>query len=257
MIRIERMETDSKEWGKWLEKCGTESKKLTCSEDVDDKLYREQKALLTDEDGLFHGKCACCECSIGSQYGDIEHFRPKKALRHEDDNTPVKVKDQTGREKDHPGYYWLAYDLNNLLPSCQICNQPGTKSGEKTGKRNCFPLKNEAARVSGPEEDLNREEPLLINPLHEDRSAHPEVQSNGELKGLTDRGDACIEIFHLNLGGRKASQRVTATRELEMLSLEQCPHFCRDRMAVGKGIDSSMKLNVGLESFTSLLLAEI
>jgi hypothetical protein len=45
-------------------------------------------------------KCAYCEASTSVvAHGDVEHFRPK-AL-----------------------YWWLAYDFDNYLFSCQICNQ--------------------------------------------------------------------------------------------------------------------------------------
>lgn len=57
---------------------------------------------------LFHGKCAYCE----SRYDitgpvDIEHYRPKGEVEGE----------------SHDGYWWLAGDWDNLLPSCLDCNR--------------------------------------------------------------------------------------------------------------------------------------
>ena len=58
---------------------------------------------------LFHDKCAYCEGkSIGQADWDVEHFRPKGSVAERD---------------DHPGYYWLAYEWENLYPSCKHCNQ--------------------------------------------------------------------------------------------------------------------------------------
>ena len=58
---------------------------------------------------LFEQKCAYCETKIGVNADwDVEHYRPKG-----------RVTENTA----HPGYYWLAYDWDNLLPSCAFCNQ--------------------------------------------------------------------------------------------------------------------------------------
>jgi hypothetical protein len=78
---------------------------------------------------LQHGKCAFCECKVThQQYGDVEHFRPKKGYKQKDG-------DPLGR----PGYYWLAYEWTNLLVSCQICNQKF--------KKNLFPLRRPSRRA--------------------------------------------------------------------------------------------------------------
>jgi hypothetical protein len=46
------------------------------------------------------GKCAYCEASTDVvAHGDVEHFRPKST------------------------YWWLAYDFDNYVFACQICNQ--------------------------------------------------------------------------------------------------------------------------------------
>src|SRR5690606_19607561 len=70
------------------------------------------------------GKCAFCEQHILSiSYGDVEHFRPKGGYKQ-------NYKDSLHK----PGYYWLAYDWDNLLFCCQKCNQ--------RYKKNYFPLRN-------------------------------------------------------------------------------------------------------------------
>ena len=56
---------------------------------------------------LFHNKCAYCESDLGDNL-DVEHFRPKGGVTE---------------EPGHSGYWWLAHDWTNLLPSCTPCNQ--------------------------------------------------------------------------------------------------------------------------------------
>ena len=93
-----------------------------------------------------HGKCCYCERKRDmKRESDVEHFRPKGS-----------VKENPG----HPGYWWLAYEWNNLLISCKTCNQ--------TYKRSKFPLRNKENRVFKKDGNLNTEKPYLINPLKED-----------------------------------------------------------------------------------------
>lgn len=93
-----------------------------------------------------HGKCCYCERQIG-QAGDVEHFRPKGSVCQNIDS-----------EELAPGYYWLAYDWDNLLYACKECNQlhKGTQ----------FPLADPATRVRTHTNaaDLPNEEPLLLDP---------------------------------------------------------------------------------------------
>ena len=101
-----------------------------------------------------HGKCCFCESKVQHvAYGDVEHFRPKKGYRQVDT-------DALGR----PGYYWLAYDWENLLFSCQLCNQ--------RYKKNLFPLRDRNLRAISHHDDIGDEEPLFINPALVDPAPH-------------------------------------------------------------------------------------
>jgi uncharacterized protein (TIGR02646 family) len=101
-----------------------------------------------------HGKCAFCEpCLTHTGYGDVEHLRPKAGYKQ-------RPRDALRR----PGYYWLAYEWDNLFFSCQLCNQ--------RFKRNLFPLANPRQRARSHREDLARERPLLINPGQVDPAAY-------------------------------------------------------------------------------------
>ena len=116
-----------------------------------------------------HGKCAFCESRITHvQYGDVEHFRPKKGVLH-------------GTSLMRPGYYWLAYDWDNLLLACQICNQ--------RHKRNAFPLLRGSVRARSHLGSIAKERPLFIHPGQEDPQDeiefrdHAPVAHNGSIRG--------------------------------------------------------------------------
>ena len=97
-----------------------------------------------------HDKCCFCESKVSHvAYGDVEHFRPKKGWKQ-------SHKDSLNR----PGYYWLAYDWDNLFFSCQLCNQ--------RGKGNLFPLLNPAMRAKNHTHDISQEMPLFIHPMQDD-----------------------------------------------------------------------------------------
>jgi 5-methylcytosine-specific restriction endonuclease McrA len=111
---------------------------------------------------LFHGKCAYCESFYAkTQPMDVEHWRPKAAI-------------ETARgKKIKPGYYWLASDWDNLLPSCIHCNRasyhlvpPDYAKPLKLGKENRFPLRDEKKRARKPGDEIY-EEPLLLNPCRD------------------------------------------------------------------------------------------
>ena len=129
---------------------------------------------------LFRGKCAYCEAGIGhTGTGDVDQYRPKGEVA-EDDN--------------HPGYYWLAYDPQNYLPSCQRCSI--------IAKKNHFPIG--GVRAYEPGDSLEAEEPLLLNPYLDDYSEHLEfvpsvdLDDPGYAVGISEKGKVSIEILSLN-----------------------------------------------------------
>lgn len=101
-----------------------------------------------------HDKCCFCEASFTANgYGDVEHFRPKAGF----------TLTRTGK-LNRPGYYWLAYNWDNLFFSCQICNQ--------RFKKNYFPLKDEAKRAKNHTFDYREESPLLVHPSVDNPEDH-------------------------------------------------------------------------------------
>jgi len=204
MVKIDFLEPVTDDWRKWREKCEKAAAALIEIVKQGGKpsftdLYKEQSDCYRSLGGAFHGKCAYCEAPIAAdQPGPIDHFRPKGRVTNAN-NHVIMVQVPGGSQEAHPGYYWLAYDWENLLPACTDCNSPSRKKssdGRLLGKWDRFPVT--GTRATGPEDDLAQERPLLINPTVEDPGQHLRIDSNGIYRELTERGKACIEIFGLN-----------------------------------------------------------
>jgi hypothetical protein len=157
---------------------------------------------------LFHNKCAYCETNLGDGL-EVEHFRPKGGV--------------TG-ERQHKGYWWLAHKWTNLLPSCVPCNQrrrqhlvteemtpeqllalSAKQARASHGKANQFPIS--GARAVCETDDLDAEQPLLIDPAKEDpepffswsRTGHFSVVLPAPLnQALQQRALSSISVFALN-----------------------------------------------------------
>jgi len=138
-------------------------------------------------------KCAYCESSYGAVYdGDVEHFRPKGKVSEKNPQTP--------------GYYWLANDWDNLLLSCQHCNQRrnhilyGETSLEAYGKLDQFPLSDETKRVNNHGNTLDEEEKvrLLLNPCKDKAEEHFEYDKKKALiVSVTKKGEFSIKVYAL------------------------------------------------------------
>jgi uncharacterized protein (TIGR02646 family) len=97
-----------------------------------------------------HSKCAFCEAKpLHVSDGDVEHFRPKAAVRQSD-----------AEPLERPGYYWLAYAWENLLFACERCN--------RRHKKNLFPLIAPAHRATSHRAPIADEMPVFIDPSMED-----------------------------------------------------------------------------------------
>lgn len=93
-----------------------------------------------------HQKCCYCERYRDfKREADVEHFRPK-----------AKVEEDTS----HPGYWWLAYEWQNLFFSCKTCNQEF--------KGNNFPLQKDGIRARSESDNLDFEMSILPDLIRED-----------------------------------------------------------------------------------------
>ena len=203
MIHVNFTEPNNSGWRRWKDQCNSATRDLINKKRrgevvVITDLYKKYKHVFFKIDENFFGKCIYCESLITSTHpGDVEHFRPKGGVT-DIDNKPIKIM-KNGIEVDHPGYYWLAYELSNLLPSCEDCNRlsSGNSEGKTIGKWKKFPVNGRNAIK--PKDEAN-EEPLLINPVIEDPEQYLEIDRLGFLhpKNSIERGQTCIMVFGLN-----------------------------------------------------------
>ena len=111
----------------------------------------------------------------------------------------------------YPGYYWLAYEWDNLYLSCTGCNQ--------RQKQNLFPLQDPSKRATNHTQSIAQEQPLFIDMGKED----PEnfIVFEGELAHAINgnkRGKFTIDSLGLNEKGRSfPSKRLEHLAELKML----------------------------------------
>lgn len=162
----------------------------------------------------FHDQCAFCESKLdfATSYFPVEHYRPKTAYR-------------TLVDKDkHPGYWWLAYDWNNLLLSCQVCN---------IYKSTFFPLVDETKRDIANKR-IEDEEPLILNPIADDPYEHIVFRCEYALaKDGSPKGQATIDICKLN------RPELVNSRLNKWLELKKVEKQCETIMALCS--DSKMK----------------
>ena len=162
-------------------------------------------------EGTFTGKCAYCESRYAAvQPVDVDHWRPKAG-----------VSDLHGKPLEHPGYYWLAADWDNLLPSCIDCNRRRLHDTEGApqalGKHTRFPLAPGSSHASGPDDDLSGEDPLLLNPFTDDPDEHLAFDPSGVVFAREGgaRGLASIAVYGLNRGSL-VRERMEVAQLMEM-----------------------------------------
>lgn len=114
-------------------------------------IWSELKDLLMD---CSEKKCWYCETKRRRDYYTVDHFRPKSSV---DEN------------KEHSGYWWLAFEWRNLRFSCSYCNSGYRKDGVE-GKKSSFPIVDETKRAAiGPNataeiDSCIDESPVLLDP---------------------------------------------------------------------------------------------
>ncbi len=171
---------------------------------------------------MFHGKCAYCESRIaGTQDTDVEHYRPKAGVTEADEAGVA-----------HSGYWWLAMVWENLVLSCQHCNQSRsyhviipdgleteaelrafleTQPRTTAGKLNAFPVE-DGVWVTEPG-DLAVERPLILNPVDTDPAEHLDWvllqgASTVRAKNGSPAGEATRRILGLNRRWLEEERRI-------------------------------------------------
>jgi 5-methylcytosine-specific restriction endonuclease McrA len=209
MIRLTLTEPTTQEWKKWRTdaEAGHEALRAQLQQtgtfDVKESLYKRMKDELFH---LYHSKCAYCESPLRlSSWDQLDHFRPKNKVLDEH-NRMVWI-NRAG--KPHTGYYWLAYEWTNLLPSCAVCNQR---------KGAIFPVLPGSVHAKQPGKESG-EKPIFIHPIRDDPADHLEyVPTTGFLKSKTSRGRGCIDVLDLNREELVNERRAAYRACIELLS---------------------------------------
>ncbi len=160
-----------------------------------------------------HKKCCYCEGKfLANAPGDVEHYRPKAAVRQRKDLPAMK-----------PGYYWLAYTWENLYVCCPICN--------RSHKRDLFPLRDPDSRAVSHCDDLAKEEPLILDPGGGgDPRDHIYFRQDLAI-GRTSEGTTTIKLLGLNRldlcdKRREKVEVIRRLRQIVMISNDnKCPNL--------------------------------
>lgn len=230
-------------------------------------------------DRIFWGKCAYCEASYQAVSArNVDHYRPKGAV---------------AEDPSHPGYWWLAAEWANLLPSCLACNQrrqqvqyqPGmtltqleqelqVAPSATYGKGESFPTAN-GNWVMTEGGDLLTEAPLLIDPCTRDPAAHLEWSFDFDasqniweadplipfLRGrLTnagsrdDYGETSIAIYGLNRAGL-IKDRMATLRNMQLASVSIVDAADDLSQIADQASAAALKLKARLTRYKTALLA--
>lgn len=181
----------------------------------DSNIWSKSKEQLLKESA---NKCAYCEVPLKAvAYGDVEHYRPKSI------------------------YWWLAYNYENYLASCTLCNQAfkkdhfpllsqknklkspaitktitDTKINSLASKINCDPLtEREGMSYADFLSAHKKEKALLVNPYYDDPEKIFEYNADENLQE--------VEIFVLNTVNNSAEiqKAVIENYGLNRLELKQ------------------------------------
>ena len=137
---------------------------------------------------LRNGKCWYSESLNPGSDKNVDHFRPKNAVRE---------------DPSHEGYWWLAFDWHNYRYSCQWCNQR-RRGATEGGKSDYFPVSGNFRATKEPD-DHKREEVDLLDPIDPDDWKLLTFLPNGQpIPAKPEdtkehrRAEISIRIYHLD-----------------------------------------------------------
>ncbi|OGV45786.1 MAG: hypothetical protein A2017_17950 [Lentisphaerae bacterium GWF2_44_16] len=182
----------------WHKKAAYAAKEVAGTPDDERSKIINKKACIWQEikdclAKLSHKKCWYCESNIDRSDNAVDHFRPKNAVSG----------------IIHSGYWWLAFEETNYRFSCTFCNSKRKTSSTSGGKQDEFPLLDEAKRAYSKNDDLDAEQPLLLDPLNESDVALLWFDQNGEAQPHPTlcknkngynykKVEKSIKLYHLN-----------------------------------------------------------
>ncbi|MGO4773637.1 hypothetical protein ACEN2I_18425 [Flavobacterium sp. W22_SRS_FK3] len=164
-------------------------------------------------------KCCYCETKSTRSNSDVEHFRPKAAY-----SSDFKGKSM------YPGYFWLAYDWDNLFLACQVCNQ--------IFKNDFFPIEIEHTRAQLNDFKIDNEVSLFVHPSKDEPKDEIEYRESLPF-GKTEKGKKTIA--YLGFGslehGKEFGIEYSKKHEIRINRLfEQREIFYREKAQIYKTI---------------------
>lgn len=193
----------------WLAKAAAARKKMDDEGLKPDDLAEVWTCLKANFAALSDKRCWICEAPAARSDNAIDHFRPKNRVAE--------------ALKNPSGYKWLAFDHRNFRYVCTFCNSRrldvlGETAG---GKADHFPLRDEAVRAYLETDDLDDEEPMLLDPCVDGdwkllgcsvESGHP-VAATDDAQDQ-ERVKVSIDLYHLHQDALK-KLRLTQIRDLD------------------------------------------
>ncbi|PMN03319.1 hypothetical protein BCT41_08785 [Vibrio splendidus] len=137
-------------------------------------------------------KCWYCEAEEIRSDMPVDHFRPKNKVEE---------------EKEHDGYWWLAFDWQNYRCACTFCNSRRVFDETEGGKACRFPLQNpnERAYTLADRDKLRKERPNFLDPFNPDDEKLLWFDNDGlptaspaATEEQQSKVENSIEIFHLH-----------------------------------------------------------
>ena len=262
-VSAAKVEPTHDAWRTWVEDCRLEREKLIelaksspelVNDEIDEDLYKGQRITILR---LFNDKCAYCESPLEAtqRMGDVEHYRPKGRVTDENGKL-VFIHDESGQRRQHPGYFWLAYEWTNLLPACLACNRPGTDStGVPSGKWDRFPVA--GFRATRPGEEGN-EDPILLNPWYDDPNQDLKFDPlTGVVGWHSEKGRMNVNILGLNRRGLPEERLRTIARAkgsfwayIDAAKLRSADHM-------RASVDEMAKFTTGAEPYSAFGVAKL
>lgn len=183
-----------------------EARKAILKRVASSNVWREFYKLLPEP---LKRKCWYCEAEEIRSDMPVDHFRPKN-----------KVED----DKQHDGYWWLAFDWQNYRCACTFCNSRRVFDDTEGGKACRFPLENPDERAFTPADQnkLNNERPYFLDPFNPDdekllwfdNDGLPLAKPSATVEQQTKVQNS-IEIFHLH------ESRIVRARNIVRLEVER------------------------------------
>lgn len=135
-------------------------------------------------------KCWYCESEEIRSDMPVDHFRPKNKVEN---------------EKEHNGYWWLAFNWDNYRCACTFCNSRRNFEETQGGKACKFPLINPEKRAYTPEQPWQEEQPDFLDPfdpddwklLWFDGDGRPQAKPDSSVDEQRKVSNT-VDIFHLH-----------------------------------------------------------